>query len=273
MSRRKSRLQEQLKTQETKVYKDTFQQEVERRLSKIFERLTTKKHILLYSIIALVVVFILAGAYYMRSKRIDAAAQIALAKAIETAEAPISETPLPAGSDQKVFKNERERAEAAIAEFQKIVDNYGSPYREKAQYFIAVNKLYVDRQSGISELENLAKRNDDVGILSKFALAQAKTAEGRYDEALTIYQSLLNLPDPIISKETLNFNVAQIYEKQGKRPEAAEIYYNIVKSANDSKDSDNKPFAQTQVVREARERLQALDPDRAKEFKSDFSAF
>ncbi len=274
MSRRKSRLQEQVATQEKKVYKDVFQEEGERRLNEIFEKISAKKQLVLYGLLAVVVIAVLAGVYYVRSKRIDAAAQLALSEAIETAEAPITETPLPAGIDQKSFRNEKERAEAAIAEFQKIADNYGSPYREKALYFIAVNKLYLDRQAAISELENLANRKDEIGTLSKFALAQAKEAEGKYDEAVALYQELSSLPDAIISKETIEFNLARVYEKQGRRPEAAEIYYNIVKAANEAKTADGRTLPQTQIAREARERLEALDPERAKEFKEPvFSPF
>ncbi len=274
MSRRKSRLQEQVATQDKKIYKDIFQEEGERHLNEILEKISANKRLILYVSLAVVALAVLAGVYYVRSKRIDAGAQLALSKAIEIAEAPITETPPLAGVDQKSFRNEKERAEAAIAEFQKIADNYGSPYREKALYFIAVNKVYIDRQAAISELESLANRKDEIGKLSKFALAQAKEAEGRYDEAVALYQELSSLPDAIISKETIEFNLARVYEKQGRRPEAAEIYYNIVKTANEAKTAEGNTLPQTQIVREARERLEVLDPDRAKELKEQgFSSF
>ncbi|MCS6874819.1 MAG: tetratricopeptide repeat protein [Pyrinomonadaceae bacterium] len=265
--RRKSRLQEQLATKGQKVYKDTFQQEGERRLNEIVQKLATKKNLILYGGLAIVLVAIVLLVLHVREKRIDSAAQLALTKAIETSEAIISENPVPAGFDQKVFKNEKERAEAAIAEFQKIVSTYGSPYRDKALYFIAVNKLYIDREAAISELQSLSARKDEVGILSKYALAQAKVVDGKYDEAVSIYQELLSLSDPILSKDTLNFNLAEVYEKQGKTAEAAEIYYRIAKAASEAKDAQGSPLPRTQIAKEAEEKLQALDPERAKEIR------
>ncbi|GIU82956.1 MAG: tetratricopeptide repeat protein [Acidobacteria bacterium] len=265
MSRRKSRVAEISQTKP--VYKDIFQQEGERRLTEIAQKLSSKKTAILYSGLAVIVLVILIAGYLIRTRQIDAAAQAALGKAIEIAEAPVTELPVPAGFEQKTFKTEKERAEAAIAEFEEIAKKYGSPYREKALYFIAVNKLYIDRAQAISELENLSKRKDEVGALSKFALAQAREAEGKYDEAVALYQELIASSDPIISKETLNFNLAKIYEKQGKKAEAIDVYYSIVKAANEAKDSEGKPLPQTQVARRSRERLKALDPAKAEELK------
>jgi len=266
MSRRKSRL---AKVSTTKpIYKDTFQQEGEKKLSEIAEKISSKKKAILYGVLGIAVLLILTGGYFIRARKIDMEAQAALGKAIEIAEAPITEFAPPAGFDQKTFKTEKERAEAAIAEFEEIARKYGSPYREKAMYLAAVNKLYVDRAQAISELEELSKRKDEVGILSKFALAQAKESEGKYDEAAAIYQELNSLPDTIISKDTINFNLAKIYEKQGKKAEAIEIYYNIVKAANEAKDSEGKPLLpKPQVAVQAKERLRLLDPSKAEELK------
>jgi tetratricopeptide (TPR) repeat protein len=265
MSRRKSRLAEISRTKP--VYKDLFQQKGEEKLNEITQKLSNQRKAILYGGLSIIVLIILIGGYLIRTRQIDAAAQAALGKAIQTAEAPVTEFSPPAGLDQKTFKTEKERAKAAIAEFEEIARKYGSPYLEKALYFIAVNKLYIDRAQAISELEDLSKRKDEVGILSKFALAQAKETEGKYDEAAAIYQELTNLPDPIISKETINFNLARIYEKQGKKAEAIDIYYNIVKTVNEAKDSEGKPLPQTQIARQSKERLKSLDPAKAEELK------
>ena len=53
-------------------------------------------------------------------------------------------------------------------------------------------------------------------------------------------------------------------EKQGKKQDAADIYYNIAKAASEAKDSDGKPLPMTQTARDAKDKLQTLDPDRAK---------
>jgi hypothetical protein len=275
MATRKKRLQElnqaaaaaDTKPKETPRYQDAFQRKTEKRIENVSRQVEGKGKTILYALGALVVLAILAGIFVSWNRRSNAAAQFALGKAIETSEAQVTTMPVPAGSTQKTFKTEKERAEASIAEFQAVADKYGSPTREKAQYFIAVNKLSLDRAAAQTELENLSKTSGEVGTLSKFALAQAREGDGKLDEAAALYGELANLSDPIVAKDTINFALASIYEKQGKKPEAANLYYNIAKTAYDAKDADGKAVQPSQTAREAKTKLQALDPTRAAEIK------
>ena len=73
------------------------------------------------------------------------------------------------------------------------------------------------------------------------------------------------MSDPIVAKDTLNFEIAKIYEKQGKKQEATDIYFNIAKSAAEAKDLDGKPVRLTQTATDAKAKVQELAPDRAKE--------
>jgi tetratricopeptide (TPR) repeat protein len=273
MAKRKSRLQEvsevtaPAKPAETPRYRDAFQRTSERRIEDISSKMEGKGRTILYALGALIVLAILIGIFVSYQRRANAAAQAALGKAIETSTARVSDLPVPAGSTEKVFKTEKERAEAAIAEFQAVAEKYGSPVREKAQYFIAVNRLSVDRAAGIAELENLAKQSGEIGTLAKFALAQAKASEGKTDEAAAIYLELANASDTIIPKDTINFNLAKLYEKQGKKDQAAELYYIVAKNASEAKDAEGKPIPMTQTGSEARERLEELNPAKAAEIK------
>jgi hypothetical protein len=62
------------------------------------------------------------------------------------------------------------------------------------------------------------------------------------DEAAALYQELANMDDPIVAKDTINFELAGVYEKQGKKQEAADLYFNIAKTASEAKDmDDNRP--------------------------------
>ncbi len=211
----------------------------------------------------------LIGIFYSYNRRADAAAQAALGRAIETSQAQVTSSPVPAGlpAPAKTFKTERERAEASIREFQAVVDNYGNPAEDKAKYFIAVNRLSIDRPAAIAELEGLSKTGGEVGTLSRFALAQAYAADGKADEAAGIYRELAKSTDTVVSKDTVNFELARILEKQGKRDEAADLYFNIAKTASEAKDSEGKAVTMTQTAREAKDKLAAINPERAKEIK------
>ena len=269
MSRKKRRF-EQLEAaasqpKEKVDYRDPFQEQVGTRVEELGRRFEGQGRNILYGIGALVVIGIIAGIFYLYSSRNNAAGQAALAKAIETSQSPVSTTPAPAGSTQKTFKSEKDRAAAAIGEFQAVAQKYSGAIGEKAKYFVAVNTLVTDRAAGEEQLRGLASSDSPAGKLSKFALAQALVGDGNYDEAIPLYQALAGMDDPVVAKDTINFDLAQAYEKQGKKQEAADIYFNIAKTASEAKDQDGKPVPMTDTARQAKTKLEQLDPDRAKQ--------
>lgn len=279
MARKKRRFQETEipaeEPQKKKVYRDSFQQNIGRKLEDVGKKMEGKGKNVLYAIAAVAVLVALIGIYYAWNRRNNAAAQAALGKAIEISQAQVTDTPPAGGTTGKTFKTEKERAEAAISEFQTVVDKFGGSHEEKAKYFIAVNKLKLDRAAAIAELEALAATGGEVGELSKFALAQAKADDGKPDEAIAIYNELLRKDDLIIAKDTINYEIANIYQRQNKNQEAADLYFSIAQNASIAKDLEGKPIPMTETARKAKEKLQEIDPERAKaiqEPKSDTDA-
>jgi len=247
-----------------KVYVNPLQERVDHRLEDVGKKLEGKGKTILYGIGAAVVVAILIFLFIRWNRGSEAAAQTALGKAITTSQAQISETGTPAGSTAKTFKTEKERAEAAIAEFQAVADKFGGDVGDKAKYFIAANRLFVDRPAGIQELEAAAGANTPVGKLAKFALAQTRVNDNRLDEAVTLFQEMAAVENPLLAKDTINFELAKIYQKQGKTTEAADIFFNIAKTASEAKDVDGKAIRLTETAAESKEKLKELDPERAK---------
>ena len=208
-------------------------------------------------LVALLLVF-----SWWRGRQTDAA-RLALGKAIEIADTPIaSGTPLP-GNNGPTFKDERERAQRAVEEFQKIQNSYGSPYNELARYFAAANLLTLDRPKGLSELEALGKSgSNEISARAKFALAQARETDGQFDQAAALYQELLNDKDKTVSENTLKFRLAAVLEKQGKKDEAVNLLFGIVEAARKAQGKDGKPPQESSVVRAAADKLQELSPER-----------
>lgn len=273
MARKKRRVlpqfQEPVK-QETdkpkKPFQDEFQSTVGKKIEDFSSRFEGKGKTITYGLAAVAVLLVIGGIFYVWSNRNYNAAQTALGKAIETSQATVSETSPPAGSPpQKTFKTQKERAEAAINEFQAVVDKFGGSVGEKAKYFIAVNRLSIDRGAAIQELTALSNNSGEVGSLSKFALAQAHTDDGKLDEAAALYQQLAAIDNPIPAKDTINFNLAKIYEKQNKINEAVEVYFNIAKPASEAKDAEGNAIPMSLTAREAKEKLEELNPEKAKE--------
>lgn len=192
------------KPNEKKLYKDQFQATVGEKIESAGKVFEGQGRNILYGLAALVVLIIALSIFYVWNRRAEATAQTALGKAIQTSQAVVTASPLPAGSTEKTFKTEKERAEASIAEFQAVAEKFGGNVAEKARYFIAVNRLTLDRPAATTELEALAAKNDEVGKLSKFALAQVKADDGKTDEAIALYQQLSAMTDPVVAKDTVN---------------------------------------------------------------------
>ena len=208
------------------------------------------------ALVALLLVF-----NWWREQRADAA-RLALGKAIEIAEAPVSATPEP-NQTGPTFKDERERAQKAVEAFQKVQSDYGSPYSDIARYFAAANLLTIDRPKGLSELEALSKNGDgELAARSKLALAQAREADAQYDAAAASYQELLKNQSSAVSPNVVKLRLASVYEKQGKKDDAVNLLFEMVKASRDAKGKDGKPLPASNVTRAAADKLQELRPER-----------
>ena len=229
---------------------------------RLGDKLEGKGKAILYGLAGLIGVIALAAVYSWWSGRKNDEARRALGHAIEVASAPVSPSPVP-GSTDLSFASEKDRAERAVKEFQAVADKYGNPYHEKARYFHAANMMSIDRAKGISEMEALAQSSDkEVSSLSKFALAQAREADGQYDSAASLYSELAKQNGLVVTQDVANLRLAAVYEKQNKKKEAADLLYSIAERARTAKDPDGKPITPTPAAREALDKLEKLDPAR-----------
>lgn len=229
---------------------------------RLGDLLEGRGRMILYILGGIIVAGLLIGVFVRWSNKKSNEARAALGRAITISRAQVSTTPIP-GSTELTFATDKERAQRAIDEFEKVAAKYGDPYRSESQYFIASNRLVLDRQKGISELTQLQNSKiGDVAALSKFALAQTYESDGKYDDAARVYTDLAKLNSPTVTAESANLRLAKVYEKQGKKKEAADLLFNIVDASRKNKGSDNRPLPQSSAAREAADELQKLDPDR-----------
>ena len=225
-------------------------------------RMEGKGRTILYGIGALIAVALIAWAVmaWRNSKADDA--RLALGRAIKIAETPVVATP-PPGSTAPSFRTEKERAQKALEEFQKVAASYGGTTGEHARYLAAANQLILDRAKGMTELEALTKSSSpEVSTLAKFALGQAKEGDAKYDEAAALYADLAKQGGTIITPDTVNLRLAMVYEKLGKKDEAANILFKMVEAARQAKGKDGKPVPQSGAARKAADELEKLDPAR-----------
>lgn len=217
---------------------------------------------ILYGLVGLIVAaLVIMQIVRWTNKKSDEARQ-ALGRAITISRSQVTTTPQP-GSTDPTFATDKDRAQRAIEEFEKVAAKYGDPYRSESRYFIAANRLAIDRQKGISELTELQNSSvGEVAALSKFALAQTYESDGKLDDAARLYTELAKLNSTAVTPEIANLRLAKVYEKQGKKKEAADLLFNIVDASRKAKGTDNQPLPQSSAAREAADALQKLDPDR-----------
>ena len=229
---------------------------------RLGDQLEGKGRTILYALGAVLLAGILVITFIKwRNRKADEARQ-ALGRAITVTQTDINSTPV-AGAAQPSFNSEFDRANHAIAEFEKVAAKYGDPYRAEARYFIATNRLLVDRPKGMQELSELSNSSvPEVAALSKFALAQAKESDGKLDEAAQLYSDLAKQNSTSVSPETANLRLAKVYNKLGKKKEASDVLFNIVDASRKAKDEKNQPAPISAAAREAATELQKLDPDR-----------
>jgi len=245
-----------------KLQHDRFRDTTMSLFDRLGDRLEGRGRSILYAIGGVILVAVIAGVWITWSRRKADEARRALGRAITIATAPLASTP---GADPTglTFNSEQERSRRAIEEFEKVAAKYGDPYRSEARLFIASNRLSVEREKAISELAELSKSsNRDVATLAKFALAQAREGDGKFDEAAQLYKELAGENSVIVTPETAKLRLALVFHKQGNRKEAADILFEIVDAARKAKDADGDVLPQSEAAREASRELQKIDPDR-----------
>ncbi|HEX8127998.1 MAG TPA: hypothetical protein VF527_02785 [Pyrinomonadaceae bacterium] len=244
------------------VRRDKFREKAFEQFDRVGDRLEGRGRTILYGLAGLVALALLAGVYSWWSGRKAEEATRALSRVIEIADAQVSASPVP-GATGLSFTTDKERAQRVVEEAQKVENKYGDPYKSLARYFRAANLLSVDREKGLGELQALAGGGDaEVSARAKFALAQAKEADGQYDAAAALYTELARAQNASVPVDTANLRLASVYEKQGKRSEAADILFQIAKTAREAKGKDGKPVPQSAAAREATQKLERLDPTR-----------
>jgi len=231
---------------------------------RLGDQLEGKGRTILYGLGGLLLAAILVIFFVRWNGRKNDEARQAMGRAITLATTPITSTnpvgPPPTGA---TFGSEKERAQRAAAEFDKVAQKYGEPYHSEARYFAATNRLSLDRAKAEAELSELGKsKSGEVAVLAKFALAQAKEGDGKLDEAAQLYSDLVKLNSPAVTAETANLRLAKLYQKQGKTKEAADLLFGIVDASRKAKGKDELPLPPSSAAREAADELQKLDPAR-----------
>ena len=203
-------------------------------------------------IIAGVVLLYVAGSYFFEYRKTKA--ETAFAEAVEKFNAPVQD---PASSSApptgKFYNDEQTKWQESADAFERLANDYSSYYGAIGRYYAGVCYLHIDRDKGISMLEQVAGKNDKpTSDLARLALAENYAANDDNEKAISLYQQLLSSSANL--KPAVEVGLGHVYEKAGDKEKAVEAYLEAA-----------MPDRSSEAGMQAEKRLQALAPDRLKE--------
>lgn len=183
----------------------------------------------------LAVALVFWGVTAFRGSRSDAAAQ-ALAQALEAYGAPVGSA-APADAPVK-FATDSERLAAAEKAFQAIKSHYWlTPQKRVAELFLA--RIAADRgdqAQAISLLGEITSRrtSDPVVRLAMLDLIRLRLAKGEGVQLVAELEGMASGKDPRLPRDAAIFQLARVWEGEGKPEEASKFYRKLVEEFPDS---------------------------------------
>lgn len=183
---------------------------------------------LLYTIggVAVAIAVLAYGFFFYRSNR-EENAQQALAIAIETFEAPVSDQAQPAAAGPS-FKTEAERTVAAEKAFTELKSKYsGTDAADVAGLYLA--RIAVTKNDVATARTNLeqfigSQKDHILADSARFSLYQLRIENGEAAQVATEITAELAKTEPVLPGDSLLVLLAQAYEVQGDAAKSQEAY-------------------------------------------------
>lgn len=188
------------------------------------------------SVVALAVIGY--GIFFYRANQEDKA-QLALASAIETVEAPVETTPQPNRPATTLsFKTEQERAAAAESKFRDVRSKFsGTDASDVASLYLARMAVTKgDTTNARKMLEEFVDDHDDhlLAGSARYSLYQLRIDAGEAAQVVAELNAELAKAEPILPGDSLLVLLAQAYEVQGNADKSREAYRRITTEFPDS---------------------------------------
>jgi TolA-binding protein len=207
-------------------------------------------------IVVVIAALALALGYMAWRHSRDAKANTMLAAALAVAEAPVIAPTAPApGSPMPVqqpgtFQTERARLEAALPKLLQAADAYPSTDAGIAARYHAAGTLaslgrFAEAQQRYQEVIDKAGSRI-YARTGRLGLAQVEVAQGKYDDAIKIYQQLSTDTTTQIPVDGVLMELGRAYMKAGRKSEAAHAFTRVVEE-----------FPQSLYLADARREMEA----------------
>lgn len=202
------------------------------------DALSTRGSDITRAVIAAVVVIALIAGYTLWRQSRNAKANAALASGLALFEAPVMPIAAPApGSPLPVqqpgtFPTEQAKLEAALPKLTEAAEAYPNTDAGIAARYYAASALAALGRFGEAE-QRFQEVVDKAGNriyarTGRLGLADAKAAQGKYDEAITIYRELSTDTNSQIPVDGVLMALGRTYLQAGRADEAARAFSRVV---------------------------------------------
>lgn len=221
-------------------------------VARATESLGANRDRILLAIGGVIVLVVALSAYSWWSGRTAGQADAALSVAMEIYDAPIVPAPTVPGAVQQAgtYPSETARTEAALAAFQKVVDQYGSTTAGIAARYhhssllMAVGR-FADAEKGFQTTIEAAG-STLFASTAKLGKAEAMIGAGNVDGGLKLMEELAAERDGALPLDGVLMQLARSYQRTGKAAEAKTTFKRVV---DEFPDSLFAPQARTELAK------------------------
>jgi predicted negative regulator of RcsB-dependent stress response len=167
--------------------------------------------------------------YRLYSERQDVRASAAYDTAMNSFSGSVTTAGQPAAQTGLSFPDEKTKYTDAAAKFTDVANKYPHTHDGTlAEYFAAVSDEHIGKDDDAKRLlSDLATSSDDnFAAMGKFELAQLDDRKGQGDEAVKLYQDLINKPTVLVPKSVVMLALAQHYV-QSDPQQASKLFSQI----------------------------------------------
>ncbi len=189
------------------------------------EAVLSHQTVLIYAVAGILVVVLAGFAWWTYTQRQSAAAATAFDGAMKTFQQPVGTPPV---AGETSYADDTKKFTAAAQQFGDIAKKYPHSHSgQVAQYYEALSLEKLDKNDDAKKLlAGLEPGSDDVAGMARFELAQLDDRTGQADEAVKLYQKLIDKPTLLVPKPVAMLALANHYA-QNNAPEAAKLYQQI----------------------------------------------
>jgi TolA-binding protein len=186
--------------------------------------------------VAVLVVAVAAGGFFLWRARTQSRAHELLAQALAVQESRVTVpgTPGPAGA----YPTERARLEAAVAKFKAAADAYPSTDAGIfARYQEAVGRVALgDPAAAVGAYQDVIRRAGDgiYGQMARLGLAEAQARTGQYEQAINAFKELAQRKDGPLPIDGILMQLGRTYRDAGKRSDAQQTFNRLIEEYPES---------------------------------------